>query len=234
MLPKMNHADRMKRADDKKIRLLSFLADHEVYTSCEIAAQVMGVSRRRATDMLARLERNQFLRSEVHMVVSRQLRLYGITPHGLAAADADPDAPFFELGRTNSSWIQHKLNCQALRFVAERAGCEWMPERKIHHHAKVFGGWKKIPDGFYSTPAGLSIAVEVERFAKTPKRYREIIISYMQMDVTEIHYVSPPGVSPLIKSSFSKCRNLPEGWEKKFKFFDFGQWDPLSPDSNYL
>ena len=52
----MTHAQRMARAQGKRTALLSFLASGEVWTIADVAAQVMGVSRRRTLDALAAME----------------------------------------------------------------------------------------------------------------------------------------------------------------------------------
>ncbi len=235
-LPAMSHAERMTRAQDKRSALLSFLASGEVWTTPEIAAQVVGCSRRRALDALAAMERDALIASDTVSVAGRQTTLYGITPHGCAAADAF-DTPHFEKGRTNPSWVEHRVAGQRMRLAAEAAGwTNWLPERALRVRAAA-EGWKKIPDAVGTNPAGEVVAIEIERHCKTPKRYAELWLAYIQ-DMKagrfrRVAFVCPPGVEALVAKSMARVTHVKLAGElveitdkhrARFSYFNFNNW----------
>lgn len=235
-LPSMTHAQRMARAQDKRSALLSFLASGEVWTVIDVAAQVMNVSRRRALDALAAMERDHLITSEILSVASRQTTLYGITPHGCATADAF-DFPAFEKGRTNPSWVEHRVCGQRLRLAAEAAGWrDWLPERAVRAQAAL-EGWKKIPDALTTSPAGDVTAIEVERHCKTPKRYAELWLAYLQdmkaNRFKRVHFVCPPGVEVLVARAMARVTHvklngeavaITDAHRARCRFFNFNNW----------
>lgn len=234
-LPSMTHAQRMARAQDKRSALLSFLSS-EVWTVIDVAALAMNVSRRRALDALAAMERDHLIASETLSVASRPTTLYGITPHGCAVADAF-DCPAFEKGRTNPSWVEHRVCGQRLRLAAEAAGWRnWLPERAVRAQAAL-EGWKKVPDAVAANPAGDVVAIEVERHVKTPKRYSELWLQYLQDmkagRVKFVHFVSPPGVDLLVARAMARVTHvklngeavqLTDAHRARFSFFSFSNW----------
>ena len=242
LLPKMTHAERCARAAAKQQILLEFLASGEVYTTTDIATDLLQITRRRAAACLAALERAGALKSETHSVNARQIKIYGVTPHGLAMADAPASAPYFELGRTNPAWINHRLDTQRMRIHAEGASwSDWTPERALRLQSL-----KKIPDAVATNPAGSRIAIEIERFAKTPKRYGELICAYLQEiksgKYEEVHFVSPPGIERLIQNAFRKVESVKFNGEivkleakhfARFKFFSFSDWPPCEGELSH-
>lgn len=235
-LPTMSHAQRLVRAQDKRKALLSFLASGEVWTVVDVAAQVMNVSRRRSLDALSAMERDALIASETISVASRATTLYGITPHGLAVADAF-DTPHFEKGRTNPSWIEHRVAGQRMRLAAEAAGwTNWLPERALRVKAAA-EGWKKIPDAVGTNPAGEVVAIEIERHCKTPKRYAELWLSYLQDmkagRIRRVDFVCPPGVEVLAARAMARVTHvklngeavaITEAHRTRFGYFNFDNW----------
>lgn len=235
-LPSMTHAQRMARAQDKRSAMLSFLSSGEVWTVIDVASQVMGVSRRRALDALAAMEREHLITSETLSVGARATTLYGITPHGCAVADAF-DCPAFEKGRANPSWVEHRVAGQRLRLAAEAAGwTNWQPERTLRARAAQ-EGWKKIPDAVAMSPAGDVVAIEVERHCKTPKRYTELLLAYLQDmksgRVKFVHFVCPPGVEVLVARAMARVTHvklngeavqLTETHRARFSFYSCRNW----------
>lgn len=235
-IPAMTHAQRMARAQDKRSALLSFLASGEVWTTAEIAAQVMGVSRRRALDALMAMARDALIASEALPLAGRLLTLYGITPHGCAVADAF-DCPHFEKSRTNPSWVEHRVAGQRLRLAAEAAGWrDWLPERALRVRAAQ-EGWKKIPDAVATSPTGEVVAIEVERHCKTPKRYSELWLAYLQ-DMKagrfrKVDFVCPAGVEVLVARAMARVTHvklngeavaITEAHRARFGYFNFCNW----------
>jgi predicted ArsR family transcriptional regulator len=118
-IPKMSHEERQARAQAKREVLLRFLAN-ECYTSVAIAAQLMAVSSSTAERTLVALVREGAVKFESHIVAAHKTHIYGITSHGLAKMDQF-DRPYFQLGRTNSSYYTHHLETQRAR-IGEQAG----------------------------------------------------------------------------------------------------------------
>ena len=230
--PRMSYAEKQARAQAKRYVLLQFLASGEVYTVSSIAAQLMSVSQSSAERTLASLVFAGALKFESHIIASRKAHIYGITSHGLALMD-EFDKPFFQLGKTNSLYIPHHLQTQQARLAAESAGwTDWTPGKTLHG-----SGLLKIPDAVGTTPTGVRVAIEIERHVKTPKRYEEIISAHLQSITkklwSEIHYLTPAGLSSRVEKAFQHVQSVPVKGERvsleplhraAFKFFDLQSW----------
>lgn len=239
-LPRMTYAERQARNEAKRLLTLRFLASSEVYTSVPIAALVMACSTSSAERTLAGLARDGALKSEVHFVQSRKLKLYGITPHGLAIA-GEFDSPPFEVGRVNSAYISHHLQTQVARLNAEAAGwTDWKPGKVLHGL-----GLKKVPDALVLSPTGRRVAIELERHVKTQKRYAEIISSHLQSitqkNWDEVHYISTPELVLPLKNIFQKIETIPvlgerhkleEKHRARFQFFALNDWPVILEKTN--
>lgn len=229
---KLSHQEKLARRDEKQAAILKFLASGEVFTTSEVVSDLLGISGRNAARALEGLEKAMAVKSEMHLVNSRKIKIFGLTPHGAALAGVF-DAPIFELGRANPSWIPHRLELQKLHIRAERHGWTgWTPERQL-----MGLGLKKVPDAGVIDPAGNRVAVEFERYCKTKKRYGEIIVSYLQMFKSghffEVHYITPDGLEHLIKRAFTEIKTLrfagenvefTEKHRERFHFYSFSDW----------
>lgn len=234
-IPKMTYEERQARAQAKKDTILAFLSSGEVYTSVVVAAQVMAASPSAAERTLTGLVRDGALKFETHMVGSRKMYVYGITPHGLALMDRF-DRPYFQLGRTNSTYIPHRLETQRARLAAEEAGwSDWIPGKLLYRQ-----GIKKIPDAIATSPAGVRVAIEIERHVKTPKRYEEIISAHLQSISKklwrEVHYLSPDGLASRVAKAFENVQSVPVNGDKisleqahreRFRFYELNAWPVL-------
>ncbi|MFO1380752.1 MAG: hypothetical protein U1F55_14920 [Chitinivorax sp.] len=186
---------------EKRAALLTFLASGEVYTCVEVVAELLQVSRPVAFQTCQSLVELCALKSEAHWVNGRKRIIYGITAHGAALSGADGGRAVFDLGRTNSAWISHRIETQLMRLRAQRSGwTEWLPERAL-----LGAGMRKVPDALATAPDGRRVAIEIERHAKTSKRYAEIIHAYLleikagRIDCVE--YVTP-GIAQQIEQCF--------------------------------
>ncbi len=234
--PTLTADERNARRDAKRSLILSFLASGEVFSSAEIVSQLLACSRSVAWATLASLEKAGALKSEEHQIDARRVRIWGITPHGLAIADAF-DGQFFELGRTASGWIPHRLDTQRMRLRAESAGWgNWTTERALR-----LRGLKKVPDAAATSPAGRRVAIEIERHCKTPKRYEQLIVAYLQeiragrFDL--VHFLCPPGVDGLVERALARIHTvkfagdsvtLDAAQRSRFRFFSFDTWPPTA------
>lgn len=234
--PTMDYQLRLARRQLKQARLLTFLASGETYTSTELAARIMSVSRPNAFRTLQSMEREHLVKSEKHHGPSKHyLTLWGITDHGAGMAGID-DAPIFQLGRTNPAYIPHRLDGQRMRLAAEAAGWrDWTPERMMSGR-----GLTKVPDAAATSPAGERVAIEIERNAKTAKRYAEIVLAYIQtFKAGTFHHVDFVCPAPQIKEAVARrvglvrsvkyageSVQLTDAHRARFRFYDFTTWPP--------
>jgi hypothetical protein len=234
----MSHAEKQARAAQKRQAILTFLASGETYTTLPISAQVMKCSARAAHDTLEALVRGMALKSEAHFVNSRKTHIYGITLHGLALVN-ETERPYFELGRTNSSYVPHHVATQTARLAAEAAGwTNWQPGKILHKN-----GFLKIPDALCINRERKIVAVEIERHIKTKKRYEEILSLHLQ-EITkkswaEIHYLAAPELVRPLQNIFQGIETIPVKGERvaleekhraRFKFFSLAEWPPTSKE----
>lgn len=241
VLPRMTQAEKAQRAAAKRSALLAFLASNEVWTVAEIAARICGTSKRRAVATLDAMERDALIATEALTYGGRSIKLYGITPHGCAVAGVF-EAPHFERGRTNPAYIPHRLEGQRARLQAEAAGWTgWQPERALRAQASK-EGWKKIPDALGINKDGERVAVEVERFTKTPKRYSELILLYLQEIKNgryhHVDFVCPPGVETLVQRAMGRVDAVrlngevvavTDAHRARFRYYSLATW----PEANH-
>ncbi len=206
---------RMQRAAENRQRILDWLAD-EIFSTAPMLAQVLGGSRRRVHAPLHRLEADGLI---AHHAVSRPgtrpLIAWGLTQHGIFHV-SDPDNPDtikikpFHRSRWSLMSLEHSLGIQQARIQARDAGwAVWHGTRLAADIAATDSfttpqgppqtGWPKTPDALAARGEGDGlIAIEYERTAKSPTRYREIMADYLQLvaqkKVREIHYVCPDPV----------------------------------------
>lgn len=228
----MSYQERIVRAQAKRTLILTFLASGEMYSTTQIIARLLANSPSSAERTLVWLVKSGALKTEQHLIGSRLTNIYGITSHGLALADVF-DMPYFQLGRTNSAYIPHHLETQTARLNSESAGwTSWQPGKTMHNL-----GLKKIPDALVINPAGMRVAIEIERHIKTPKRYSEIISSHLQSITQnkwdEVHYISNATLFKKVAGVFQHINSIPVLGEKmkleqkhrdRFKFFDLSSW----------
>lgn len=176
-------AIRQKRVHEKQTALLRFLRA-ELYTTAAIAAYVLGLDSRQAVHKtLTKMERDCLLcRATVTAPSGKKTTLWGITAHGQGLAflpdeGEQIESRTFEPGRVGLTVLEHTLDTQRLRLVAERAGwIDWT-------NADRMGKWQadqKRPDALATLPDGRRAAIECERTIKTLKRYESILASYLQ------------------------------------------------------
>lgn len=230
--PHFSHTQRLARAAAKRELLLHWLATGEVYTSLSLASRLMSVSQSSAQRTLAALVRDGALKFEPHYILSRKTFIYGITPHGLALCDTF-DVPHFQLGKTNSSYITHHLQTQQARLAAESCGwTDWHPGKILYGQ-----NLPKVPDAIATTPAGVRVAIEIERNVKTPKTYEEVIAGHLKSITkrlwSEVHYLTPPGLAKRVEKAFERVTTVPVNGDRvpleqahrdRFKFFELSDW----------
>jgi len=236
IIPAMTYAEKMARAKTKKEIILKFLASGEVFSTVNVLATLLQMSRAVVLTCLKSMINDGSIKSESHRVDAHNLLIYGITSHGLALAD-QLDNPYFELGRTNSNFISHRIDGQIMRLKAENMGfTDWTPERVLRLKSGN-NTLKKIPDALCTAPGGERCAIEIERSVKMWKRYQEIIPLYLA-DITSgklafVYYVSPDELVKRVEKTFRKVTlvkfvgesvKLEEKHFSRFKFVSFSDF----------
>ncbi len=171
-----SYAERMQRQQAKARRLLAFLRT-ELWTVPAVAAEVMQLGSRSAVaeTLAGFVKAGWIVQDEIDTPPGRR-RLIGITASGQAHIAAllgrEPAMRAYERGRVGLATIEHRIQLQRLRIAAARAGWTgWLyPDRQPV--SKRRGGHR--PDALATAPAGVRVALELERTIKTAKRYRAI------------------------------------------------------------
>lgn len=157
-----------RRMKEKRTDILRFLASGEVWTIARIVSHILRLSLRQTQETLCRMVDDKLLKVEA---LANGLRLYGITPTGLATVNALDTGKAFQLGKTPLSTVTHHLLCQKSRIELERyyEVTDWVPG-KMMYGKKHF---KKVPDSAFKFQKK-SLAGEVELHLKSSKRAKEV------------------------------------------------------------
>jgi hypothetical protein len=228
----MSYLEKQSRAEAKRKLVLQFLASGEVFSTVAILSRVISASPSSTTRMLDCLIRDGALKSEMHVIRCRHSHIYGITSHGLGLVEKF-DARHFELGKTNTAYIPHHLESQAAQLNAEDEGWkDWQPGKALYGQ-----NLEKVPDALTTSPDGRRVALEIERFIKTPRRYGEIISGHLQAITqkrwAEVHYLCPDGLHKKVEAAFAHIDSVLVKGERVtllqkhrdcFKFFSLNSW----------
>ncbi|EIM5173880.1 hypothetical protein RX121_004487 [Salmonella enterica] len=178
-----DYHQRRARRQEKIRDILQFLKD-ETYSTAEILSEVAQIrSVKHVYGLLNAMAMDGLLMVEkLNTGLSRAFNVYGITQHGIIMAMSEQDDPFklrvFESSKINLNTLQHRLDTQKIRLSAKKQGYQW----KASHHLKLEKG-QKYPDALMRGEGGIW-AIEVERIAKSPRRYREILELYLNQILT--------------------------------------------------
>lgn len=242
--------DRAKRElikAEKQEKILSFIRD-ECFTESKIVAKLLDTTPTTAYRTLKKMEKEGLVKMHdvSGMDLGRQGRqaIWGLTPTGALLA-SDPDAEvfkidFYEVGRVKEVTIRHSLALQLAKVIALGKGwTEWKSSRAVQQMANgERSTWIQVPDALAISPKGILCAIELERNAKTPKRYEEILSGYAQMisdeTVHQVYYICPQALAPRIKRLFAqvkkiiidgKAHEVPESLLKRFIFMSYEEWE---------
>jgi hypothetical protein len=188
-----DYKKRMARNEEKMNVVLWFLRA-EYCTSAEIVAQLLGVEALQPVyRFLNKMTDKGFLRHHNFMIEGRNVRLWGLTPHGVAFSFAD-DEPLkemtaFQPSSVAVSTLPHKLDIQRTRLRMEARGAtNW------HYLNALKSNGMKQPDALANV-GGKMVAFEIERTVKSLRRYKEIVSNYLfnrkAHGIDEIWYICP-------------------------------------------
>lgn len=247
--PPLTKVEQQARNQEKRDKIIAFLAS-EGYTTTPVAADVMGVTPNRAGQTLRAFARDGLLVSEKVMVKGREIPIYGLAPLG-AALSPDPGTKPHSRGRIDASRVMHRIDSQTIRAKGEGAGwTAWRSERDLLAQAladrEAGAPWRKVPDAVAIRPDGRRMAIEIERNVKSPKRYADLIVAYLQEikagRYDGVYFLAPDrGIAEAIPRSMRRVAYLQVMGERvpmdgkylaRFKFYEYDQW-PSGKEVNH-
>jgi len=188
-------AQRQERIEAKRRLLLRWLRE-ELYTTREVAEELLGLAPSPTKKTLANMRRDGLLRMEQVVTPSGwRPTLYGITAHGQGMAFDPGEAPndrTFEPGRVGLTVLKHSITLQLARLRAERAGWSaW----QLGDRAGKWAADQGRPDAIAIDPSGECWAVEVELTMKVTRRYESVIFDRLRQiragSYTRVVWISP-------------------------------------------
>ena len=228
---------RQQRVDQKKQQLLSWLVDF-TWTTPAIAGKVMGLTTRAGINKtLKQFEMVGLIKSSsLKFANSNNFRVIGITPNGLIWCDNKSNAfkkPCFDAGRVALSTINHRLDIQRCRLkTSNHNKLTWLAENNLPRALSY------RPDAIIKSH-NKSVALELERTAKTRKRYQQIIVQHLRQiklsHYNQVHYVSTiDGFAERLQRLFYSIStvtvkgqqvSLTDELKNRFEFYDFNDWE---------
>lgn len=201
---------RKQRIDEKTSQIVGWL-QLVGFSTADILSELLAVHKNGVYRTLNRLQDAGLLVSEkISMPLSpRPLQIWGLTPTGaLSVASDSGEFEYFEQGRVSPVSIQHSIDIQRVQLRGMRAGWSgWKAERQLNREGAK-AGWRKVPDAIATAPDGRPVAFEIERTAKTLKRYRDVVRDYLLMmkdgKVSRVLYVCAGHVRAEALASFFK------------------------------
>ncbi|KJV38118.1 MobC family replication-relaxation protein [Acinetobacter brisouii] len=238
--------EKAKRIEEKRSIILDFLAN-ETFSTSQILGQLLELSRTATYQTLKSMEKQELVKLheiEYELAQRGKQTLWGLTPKGaLLAADLDAfHVDFYEVGRIATSTIAHSIAIQRIKVTGLSKGwTNWISSRKLKQiAAKDKKKWLQIPDALATSPDGKTVAFEVEKTIKTPKRYESILSNYAKMfldeTVDQVFYICPENIAKRLEMVFIKFnkitidgRSYPvhENVLKRIRFLSYDEWNQI-------
>ena len=179
---KSSHQDIKKRIQEKKTLALDFMGSGEVWTTMKVVSHILELGVRQTQATLSHMVRDKLLKAED---LGGGLRIYGISPLGLANINATGTCPAFSLGKTIPRTTDHHLTIQKVRLELTKhyEAENWVSGNALYKN-RLF---KNIPDAFF-THRGRYFAVEVELNVKSKQRMKEVLKNYCE----DLHDLNDP------------------------------------------
>jgi len=230
-------SERKLKIEQKQQALLSWLVDF-TWTTSLIAGEVMGLRSRSAVHKtLQQLKRRSLIRSTgIQFLEGRDVIIYGITQEGLFWVNSEDGRhfrkPTFDPAKVAISTFQHRLDVQRCKLkIKDAPNLIWTAENNLPKEVSY------RPDAIVQSNTS-TIALELERTAKTRKRYQQIIVSHLrqinQGHYEQVHYVSTiNGFAERLQKLFdsipkirTKGQSISFNDELKnhFKFYSLTNW----------
>ena len=194
-----------------KDRLLNFLYE-ETWTHIDIIFQLLNdVSREQIEEILKEQSEAKLIGNhQFHTGFSSTEQIWGIARRGVSLiqeTDSEIESrPVFYKSSVNRTSMNHQLDIQSLRLIAERKG--WRSWKKNARNSVMKKG-EIYPDAVAVRPDHTRIAIEVERTLKTNDRYPGILVAHLiarkNRNWDEIYYFSPDAkISRQLERIFSE------------------------------
>lgn len=231
---------RLERRVERQQQVLRFLRG-EIWSSTELLGQVMQIKTAQGSHkaLLSMAHEKLICRHQVGVFGRKALSIWGITPHGQAMAfdleSEEPLSAYFEPSRISLSSMEHHLDVQRVRLIADRAGwVDWVPGARLGRSAPD----SKRPDAIARSTDGVMVAFEIERTIKSYKRYEAIMSHYLQEikagEFGYVQYLSPTvNFSRRLERVFKKITAVPvqgariplkEEHYQSFRFNAYDDW----------
>ena len=180
-----------------KDRLLYFLYE-ETWTHIDIIFQLLNdVSREQIEEVLKEQSESKLIRNHQFPTgFSSTEQIWGISRRGVSLVQETDrnleSRPVFYKSSVNRTSMNHQLDIQRLRLIAERNG--WRDWKKSGRDSVKERG-EVYPDAVAVRPDHSRIAIEVERTIKGYDRYTGILVAHLiarkNRNWDEIYYFSP-------------------------------------------
>jgi hypothetical protein len=180
-----------QRSQQNQQKILEFLYA-EKYSTSMIIKEVLGIKTRAGIcKILRRMERDKLVKRHK---LNNWVLLWGITSSGIHEAaetqDKITDWTYFEPSKVTLSTLDHQLDLQKVHAACIQNNLKFIPGRALGSRSQS----DKIPDGIIIKD-NKKIAVEIERHAKSRRRYDAIIYTYLKAikagKYNRILYISP-------------------------------------------
>lgn len=178
----LDPGERVRAIQAKRNAILGWFRNYS-WTHMDVLTIVTGLGRRAVDITLAKMQRDELIRSgEVMIARNRPVRIWGLTHHGVHFAvpigEEFQYVPTFEPRKVAVSTLEHDICVQIIHAKALRMG--WRDWRTANQLAvQLAKAGLKIPDGIAMSPSGERTAIEIERTLKSARRYEELLISYL-------------------------------------------------------
>lgn len=200
---------RKQRSNDYILQLLTFLKE-ETYSDMSTLMKLLGMKYHSPFYRLVnKMSEAGLIKKHSFKSLFGELPLWGITRSGLAVVLKPEDEtvpPWFEPSKLRGWGLEHHLFNQHVRLELESQGAtDWLNgDRAMFRHR--YPGVKHRPDGVITLANGITIAIEGERYPKTPARYGQIMASHLLARSAErwkfVIYVTPDDQTKLILEKY--------------------------------
>lgn len=188
-----DHHERLDRNEKKQQLILNFLSVDK-FSDIKTLARVIHVKDKSTTRrLLKKMEANNLIKSHsFNTYASSGFKLWGITNQGQAYATFGSDDLYFgwEPSKTRLSTLEHHFIIQDIRLTLEENGAKnWIhgDSQQFYRKYETVKKIKHRPDGIITLTNGIIVAIEIELNIKSPKRYKEIMISHL-LAITNKHW----------------------------------------------
>lgn len=168
---RMSHSDLELRIHYKRIKILTFLSDGEVYTTMKIISHLLRLGVRQTQHTLGCMVRDKLIKFEI---LEDGTRIYGLTSYGGAFLNSDLPFKVLQIGKTKIKTVPHHLLSQWVRIEMSLYGAENWIAGKLLFGSKYFSN---VPDSVF-TYRNKTFAIEVEINVKYGDSFKAVLQNY--------------------------------------------------------